>query len=60
VYQEAVEAYNVGLFEDTNLCAVHAKTVTVMPKDMQLARDICGEAITQACPATHQTDIMDP
>merc|ERR1712010_234384 len=36
--QEAAEAYMVGLFEDTNLCAIHAKRVTIMPKDMQLAR----------------------
>jgi len=36
--QEASEAYLVGLFEDTNLCAIHAKRVTIMPKDMQLAR----------------------
>merc|ERR1711981_1399370 len=35
--QEAAEAYMVGLFEDTNLCAIHAKRVTIMPKDMQLA-----------------------
>ena len=35
--QEGVEAYIVGLFEDTNLCAIHAKRVTIMPKDMQLA-----------------------
>merc|ERR1712080_499804 len=35
--QEASEAYLVGLFEDTNLCAIHAKRVTIMPKDMQLA-----------------------
>ena len=35
--QEAVEAYLVGLFEDTNLCAIHAKRVTIMPKDIQLA-----------------------
>ena len=41
--QEAAEAYLVGLFEDTNLCAVHAKRVTIMPKDMQLARRIRGE-----------------
>ena len=41
--QEAAEAYLVGLFEDTNLCAIHAKRVTVMPKDMQLARRIRGE-----------------
>merc|ERR1719440_1440598 len=38
--QEAAEAYLVGLFEDTNLCAIHAKRVTIMPKDMQLARRI--------------------
>ena len=36
--QEASEAHLVGLFEDTNLCAMHAKRVTIMPKDMQLAR----------------------
>ena len=41
--QEATEAYLVGLFEDTNLCAIHAKRVTIMPKDMQLARRIRGE-----------------
>lgn len=41
--QEAAEAYLVGLFEDTNLCAIHAKRVTVMVKDMQLARRLRGE-----------------
>ena len=41
--QEAAEAYMVGLFEDTNLCAIHAKRVTIMPKDIQLARRIRGE-----------------
>ena len=41
--QEAVEAYLVGLFEDSNLCAIHAKQVTIMPRDIQLARRICGE-----------------
>lgn len=41
--QEAAEAYLVGLFEDTNLCAIHAKRVTIMPKDIQLARRIRGE-----------------
>jgi histone H3 len=41
--QEAAEAYLVGLFEDTNLCALHAKRVTIMSKDMQLARRIRGE-----------------
>lgn len=41
--QEASECYIVGLFEDTNLCAIHAKRVTIMPKDIQLARRIRGE-----------------
>ena len=41
--QEATEAYIVGLFEDTNLFAIHAKRVTIMPKDMQIARRIRGE-----------------
>ena len=41
--QESAEAYLVGLFEDSNLCAIHAKRVTIMPKDIQLARRICGE-----------------
>ncbi|XP_065727756.1 histone H3.3A-like [Phocoena phocoena] len=36
--QEASEAYVVDLFEDTNLCAIHTKRVTIMPKDIQLAR----------------------
>ena len=36
--QESAEAYLVGLLEDSNLCAIHAKRVTIMPKDMQLAR----------------------
>ena len=43
MFQEASEAYLVGLFEDTNLCAIHAKRVTIMPKDIQLARRIRGE-----------------
>lgn len=41
--QEAAEAYLVGLFEDTNMCAIHAKRVTIMPKDLVLARRIRGE-----------------
>ena len=41
--QEATEAYLVNLFEDTNLCCIHAKRVTISPKDMQLARRIRGE-----------------
>ncbi|XP_010926333.1 histone H3.3a-like [Elaeis guineensis] len=41
--QEAAEAFLVGLFEDANLCAIHAKRVTIMSKDIQLARRIRGE-----------------
>ncbi|KAK4891837.1 centromeric DNA-binding histone H3-like protein cse4, partial [Elasticomyces elasticus] len=40
--QEAAEAFLVHLFEDTNLCAIHGKRVTIMQKDMQLARRIRG------------------
>lgn len=48
--QEATEAYLVGLFEDTNLCALHAKRVTITPKDMQLARRIRGEREAYSAP----------
>ena len=41
--QEAAEAYLVGLPEDANLCMIHAKHVTIMPKDIQLAWCMCGE-----------------
>ena len=41
--QEAAEAYLVHLFEDSNLCAIHAKRVTILPKDIQLARRLRGE-----------------
>jgi histone H3 len=41
--RQASEAYLVGLFEDSNLCAIHAKRVTIMPKDIKLARCIRGE-----------------
>ena len=41
--QEAAEAYLVNLFENTVLCAIHARRVTIMPKDMILARRIRGE-----------------
>ena len=40
--QEAAEAYLVHLFEDANLCAIHAKRVTIMPRDIALARRIRG------------------
>ena len=43
--QEATEAYVVGLFEDVNLCAIHAGRVTIMSKDMHLARRIRGETL---------------
>jgi histone H3/H4 len=42
--QEAAEAHLVGVFEDANLCAIHAKRVTVMKKDIVLARRIRGES----------------
>jgi histone H3 len=41
--QEAAEAYLVGLFEDTNLCAIHARRVTITDRDIRLARRIRGE-----------------
>lgn len=41
--QEAAESFLTGLFEDTNLCAIHAGRVTITPKDLQLARRIRGE-----------------
>ena len=41
--QEASEAYLVGMFEDTNLLAIHAKRVTIMPRDIQLACRIRGD-----------------
>ena len=42
VLQEAGETFLVGILEQANLCAVHAKQVTVMPKDIQMARHIRG------------------
>ncbi|XP_059776684.1 uncharacterized protein LOC132364682 [Balaenoptera ricei] len=56
--QEASEAYLVGLFEDTNLCAIHAKRVTIMPKDIQLARRIRGERAYLKMGITTSWDIM--
>ena len=41
--QEASEAYLTGIFEDSNLCALHANRVTIMKKDMDLARRIRGD-----------------
>ncbi|KAJ3259881.1 hypothetical protein HDU77_001601 [Chytriomyces hyalinus] len=42
--QEAAEAYLVHLFQDANLCAIHAKRVTIMQRDIQLARRLRGQA----------------
>ena len=41
--QEAAEEYLVGLTEDASLCAIHAKMVTIMPKDIQFVQHTCGE-----------------
>ena len=41
--QEAAESYLVSLFEDANLCAIHAKRVTIFARDIQLARRLRGE-----------------
>ena len=41
--QEATESYLVGIMDDANLCAIHDKRQTLMPKDLQLARRIRGE-----------------
>ena len=43
VLQEIAEAYLVQLLEDSNLCAIHAKRITIQPKDIKLARQIHGE-----------------
>ena len=43
LFKEAAEAYLVSLFEDVNLCAIHSKRVTIMVRDIQLARRIRGE-----------------
>ena len=43
--QEDPEAYVVGLMEDSNLCTIHAKRVTIMPKDIQLACHVQGECL---------------
>ena len=40
--QEAAEAFMINLFDDTNLCAIHAKRVTIQPKDMHLAKHLRG------------------
>ena len=44
VLQEAGKAFLIRLLEQANMCAIHMKQVTVMPKDIQLARRIRGDA----------------
>ena len=41
--QEAAEYYLTGLLEDPNLCTIHVKCITIMPRDIQLAHSILGE-----------------
>ena len=43
--QEAAEIFLISLLEDTNLCAIHAKRVTIFPKDMQLARKLRNDKV---------------
>ena len=56
--QEASEAYLVSLFEDTNLAAIHAKRVTIQPKDLvsrsrlayveiRITQDVCPQALAR-------------
>lgn len=54
--QEAAESYLTGLFEDANMCAIHAKRVTLLPKDLHLARAIRGErgAVDQWAKAAYE------
>ena len=55
--QEATEAYLVGVFEDANLCCIHANRVTIQKKDMSLARRIRGEEnFDRSLPEDHVHD----
>ncbi|KAJ1355246.1 centromeric DNA-binding histone H3-like protein cse4 [Parelaphostrongylus tenuis] len=46
--QEATEVYLACLFDDTNLAAIHARRITIMPRDMQLVRRLRGENSTMS------------
>ncbi|CAD7950253.1 unnamed protein product [Amoebophrya sp. A25] len=55
IFQEAVERYMVGVFEDCNACATHAKRVTIMPRDLLLTMRIRGELLrTQMALGDHR------
>ena len=43
--QDATESYMTGLLSDANLCTLHAKRVTLMPRDLKLARRLRGERV---------------
>ena len=43
VLQEVGDMVLLGLLEQSNLCMLHARRVTIMPKDVQLARHIRGD-----------------
>ena len=58
--QEAVEAYIVELFEETNLCAIHVKRVTIMPKDIKLSRRICQAPGVYPRRGRHSETIVGP
>ncbi|KAJ1360854.1 histone H3.1 [Parelaphostrongylus tenuis] len=53
--QEATEVYLACLFEDTNLAAIHARRITIMPKDMQLVRRLRGENSTMSATSEGRT-----
>ena len=42
---QAAEAFLVHLFNDAQLCAIHAKRVTLMPRDIQLAKRLRGDHV---------------
>lgn len=41
--QDATEPFLVEMFEDCNLSAIHAKRVTIFPRDMHLVQRIQGD-----------------
>jgi histone H3 len=47
--QEAAEMYLVRYFEDCNTCALHAKRVTIFPRDMFLVGCLRGQEVINAC-----------